>query len=171
MAVSFIKEKLTKLIAKKLPVEQVENWAKSELAKIKNKPQAFCIEYSKQHYGIGNFDIKIQQDGTAKVYNDDKLVHHFQNKQIAIYYSAYEKLHKFTRSTRLLSADLELAKSRADYIILAHRIRNHANADEVEHNIRLAKFQLAYYRLKNAESEFTKILTTAKYNKIWDTLI
>ena len=117
MAASSIKEKLGKLLVN-IGIKKLELWSRSELNRLKKDPRPFCIEYSNKHYIIGDFDIKILRDNTAKVYKDSKFLHHFQNKQIAIYYCAYEKLSKFASSDNLLRVDSELAFARADYQIL-----------------------------------------------------
>ena len=170
MAASSIKEKLGKLLVN-IGIKKLELWSRSELNRLKKDPRPFCIEYSNKHFIIGDFDIKILQDNTAKVYKDSKFLHHFQNKQIAIYYCAYEKLSKFASSDNLLRVDSELAFARADYQILYHKLKNNKSNAGFDKGVRLAKFQEAFARLKRAETEFKKTMTTHKYNKIWDTIL
>lgn len=170
MAVSSIKEKLGKLLVN-LTIKKIELWSHNELIKLKHNPKPFCLEYSDRHYGIGDFDIKILSDNTARVYKDNKFLHHFQNKQVAIYYCAYEKLYKFASSDTLLRVDTELALARAEYDILYYKLNNKKSVSISNRDIILAKFQEAYARLKRAESEFKKTMNTHKYNKIWDTIL
>ena len=170
MAASSIKEKLGKLLVN-IGIKKVELWSRSELNRLKKDPRPFCIEYSNKHYIIGDFDIKILRDNTAKVYKDSKFLHHFQNKQIAIYYCAYEKLGKFASADNLLRIDTELTFARADYQILYYKLKNSKSNAGSDKSVRLAKFQEALSRLKRAEIEFKKTMMMHKYNKIWDTLL
>ena len=170
MATSSIKEKLGKL-AVNLAVTKINKWSEQELNRIKTKPQAFCIEYSKKHYGIGDFDIKVRKDGTATVHKDGRFIHRFKNKQAAIYYSAYEKKQKYASSDRLLKADQEVALALSEFLHLKERVKLNKNRKdkEFEFFVQLAKFQEAAHRLKRAEAEFKNSLILAKYNKIWET--
>lgn len=170
MAVSSIKENLGKLLVN-IGVKKLETWSRSELVKIKNNPKPFCIEYSNKHYSIGNFDIKILSDNTAEVYKDSKFLHNFQNKQIAIYYCAYEKLYKFASSDSLLRIDTELAMAKSDYYIFYHKLKNKKFTSAFDKDVKLAKFHQSYARLKRAEQQFKKTLTVHKYNKIWSNLL
>ena len=169
MAVSSIKEKLGKLLVN-LTIKKIELWSQKELVKLKYNPKPFCIEYSTKHYAIGDFDIKILPDNTARVYKDNTFLHHFQNKQVAIYYCAYEKLYKYTSSEMLLRVDSELGLARAEYDILYFKL-NKRSGSIANKDIIIAKFQEAYARLKRAESEFKKTMITHKYNKNWDTIL
>ena len=166
MAMSSIKEKLGKLVVN-LGIKKLEDWSQKELDKIKKEPKAFCLEHNKNHYSIGSFDIVIQKDGTAKVTKDSTFVHHFQNKQVAIFYSAYEKLQKYKSSAELLQADTELAFAQSKYDHLSQRIKNTTNLDKVDRDVRLAKFQEAYFRFKNAKKEFKQVMIKAKHSNIW----
>lgn len=170
MAVSSIKEKLGKLLVN-IGIKQLEIWSRKELVRIKNSSKPFCIEYSDKHYSIGDFDIKILSDNTAKVYKDSRFLHHFANKQIAIYYCAYEKLNKFASSSDLLRVDSELALAKSDYHILYNKLKNKKFSSNFDRDVKLAKFQQSYDRLKRAELQFKKTVTVHKYNKIWDTIL
>lgn len=166
MAMSSIKEKLGKLVVN-LGIRKFEDWSQKELNKIKAEPKPFCLEHNKNHYSIGSFDVIIQKDGTAKVTKDNTLVHHFQNKQIAIFYSAYEKLQKYASSAELLAADTELAFAQSKYDHFSQRIKSTAKLDKVDRDVRLAKFQESYFRFKKAKAEFKRVVLKAKYSKIW----
>lgn len=170
MAVSSIKEKLGKLLVN-IGIKKLETWSRAELLKLKHSAKPFCLAYSDKHYSIGDFDIKISSDNTALVYKDNSFLHHFNNKQIAIYYCAYEKLNKFASSDRLLKVDTELALARSDYDFLYYKLKNKKYSTEFDRNVKLARFQEAHSRLRSAESEFKKTLATHKYNKIWDTIL
>ena len=170
MAVSSIKEKLGKLLVN-IGIRRIEQFSLNQLTQLQNSKKPFCFQYSDKHYGIGDFDIRIQADNTARVYKDSKFLHHFQNRQVAIYYCAYEKLYKFSSSDRLLKVDTELSLARADYDILYFRLKNKQLNSNPNSDILLAKFQEAFTRLKKAQSEFKKTMLMHKYNKIWDTIL
>jgi hypothetical protein len=170
MAVSSIKEKLGKLLVN-IGIKKIEQFGYDQLKQLQNSKKPFCFQYSDKHYSIGDFDIRIQQDNTARVYKDSKFLHHFQNRQVAIYYCAYEKLYKFSSSDTLLQVDTELALARAEYDILYFKLNNKKSNSVSNRDIILAKFQEAYARLKKAESEFKKTMLTHKYSKIWDTIL
>ena len=170
MAASSIKEKLGKLLVN-IGIQKIEQFGFYQLKQLQNSKKPFCFQYSNKHYGIGDFDIRIQADNTARVYKDSKFLHHFQNKQIAIYYCAYEKLYKFASSDLLLKVDTELALAKAAYDILYFKLKNKRFSSNSNKDIILAKFQEAYARLKRAESEFKKTMLTHKYSKIWDTIL
>lgn len=170
MAVSSTKEKLGKLLIN-LAIKRFETWSQKQFIDITADPKPFCLEINNNHYVIGNFHIKIQSDKTAIVHNDGRFVHHFQNKAVAIYYCAYEKLQKYANANRLLQVDAQLTFARADYEMLSARLKTIKKVDDFQRNVYFARYQEAFYKLKTARAEFQKTLTTHKYNKIWDTLL
>jgi hypothetical protein len=149
-------------------VKQLDNWIYKELEKLKYGNFPVCLNFDDKTLYVSGFFIKTIKSNMHKVYNNEKIIHIFYSKYAAILYSLLSYL-KYTKTAdNILKHDMEVAKNYDDIQYYKRMITNGVAKDNIF--ILEDKLLESQHRYKFKVEELEKIITNAKYMKVWEKL-
>jgi hypothetical protein len=168
---SYTKNELGKLITN-LGVSKVNTWAKKELNYIRyalNQP--VLIPINSNQWVIGDYVITSLSTHRYKVVKDNKLIHTFYSKPAAVLYTVLTKMQYYKTADGLLAADIDVARISDELEFYTEKLTNKNKKDPFKSQLWYARYYDFKLRFRPAREELEKRIATAKYIKIWETLI
>lgn len=168
---SYTKNELGKLIVN-LGVSKVNIWAKKELNYIRyalNQP--VLVPINNNQWVIGNYVITNLGTHRYKVTRDNKLIHTFYSKPAAVLYTVLTKMQYYKTADGLLTADTEVARIHDELEFYTDKLTNKNKKDPFKTQLWYARYYDFKLKFGPARQELEKRIATAKYIKIWETLI
>lgn len=170
-AESYTKNELGKLIVD-LAVSKVNIWAKKELNYIRyalNQP--VVVPINGNQWVIGNYIINNLGTHRYKVIKDNNLVHIFYSKPAAVLYAALTKMHYYKTADGLLTSDITVARLHDELEFYTEKLTAKGKKDPFKAQLWYSRYNDFKLKFKPAREELEKRIATAKYIKIWETLI
>ena len=179
MAASHTVKKRAKKLAHKLAEEQVlhelfdhylVHWSKQELGSLikQNKLIVLPLDNPKG-YQIGRFQLWQQHKNwnVRDIINETTFV--FYDKQAAVFYCMFEMLQKYNRSREIKYQDNWVNKLDQDHEFFRHKYKIAQQSKNLfAQDLCEARLSDIKPRLEFAQEQLQKMITSAKYIKIWD---
>ncbi len=159
-----------KEIAEELMATYLNWWTKQEILHLMNKGTLVVLPAEQgQGYIIGRLRLH-KANGCWSVtsdYRDKELV--FADKMAAVFYCLYEHKHMFKSSHELWQQDAVLRKLDNDQKFYRHKYKIACEkSNGFAQDLWEARLSDVTPRLLNAQDQLQKMITRAKYIKIWD---
>jgi hypothetical protein len=170
-AESHIKNEIGKLIVD-LALSKVNIWAKKELNYIRfalNYPIVMPI--NSNLWVIGDYIIKNVGQHRYKVTQDNKIIHTFYSRPAAVLYAALSKMRYYKTADGLLNADIDVARIYDELEFYTFKLTSKNKKDPFKTQLWQARYNDYKLRFNPAREELEKRILSAKYIKIWETLI
>jgi hypothetical protein len=170
-AESLIKDEIGKTLID-LAIHKINHWARSELNYIRyvlDKP--ILIPINNKLWIIGNYAIQHIDTHKYKVTRDKEIVHTFYSKQAAVFYTALTKIKQYRLADGLLYADIKVARLYDECEFYSKKINSPGKKDSFKLDLWLSRYNNVRMKLSPARNDLEKRITSAKYIKIWETLI
>jgi hypothetical protein len=166
---SYTKEELGKLIVDKA-FNEIENWAWKQLNLIKyNNKTPLCIPMTTNSWLVGHYKIIKKKKKGFQLYQTNKLVYTFTNKQAAFLFAIVDKLKYYELSRKILTSDQSYARAIEEVKLLCLKSLHYQNNKNVFKKALIdAKLTDAKQKYNFAKKELEKNLFQAKYVKVWD---
>jgi len=167
---SIIKEELGKAIID-VAVRQIQTWAKKELNLLK-----FALDYpliiplNETKFIIDNFIINIENQHCIVVTKDKKLIHNFYSKKAAVLYCFFEKLGYYNLGFDILNRDKKVAKVHDDLKFYIQKLTS-KKVDTFKKTLYYLKYLDSKIKMQTYNRDLEKIITNAKYMKIWEKIL
>lgn len=168
-AESHIKEEVGKLLID-LVITGFRQWAKNEVNYIRyalNYPAILPI--NEKTFVIGNFRIENAGSHCYKVSKDKTHIHTFFNKKAAIFFCVFTKIKYFRLADNILAKDIAVSKLYDD--IQFFQSKATTTTDSFKRQLWQSRLSELSSKFGLAVRELDKILISARYNKIWSTIV
>lgn len=168
---SYTKEELGKILVD-FALLKINHWAKSELNYIRyslNKP--LLIPINDNLWVIGEYVIYNIDNHKYKVLKDKILIHTFYSKKAAVLYAAFNKIKNYKTADKILHADTKVSRLHDECEFFYRKINSKGRKDSFRLDLWLNRYKDYKMQLVPAKIDLEKTLGSAKYMKIWETLL
>lgn len=148
----------------------ISRWTEQELQKLSiDTKMPYIWPISDLGFVIGHYRI-LNNKGSWQVRDpDNNLIHAFTEKLSAVFYVLCDLTRRFNLARNLLTADENVNRLRNDVIHYEASIKRAKIAKNYEKiDIWKARLNESNIKLRYANQELRKSLTTAKYIKYWE---
>jgi len=156
-----------------LAFKHLDSWANKEIESIIQKSKfPICLQTSDNSWLVGGYQISKHGEHCWPVTVDDKLVHAFYSKHAAIYYSVFTKCNYFKSADAILELDQKTAKLNDELHFYSKKLsKSKVNADHFKIQLWRTRHTDAKARYLLAKSELDIKLHSAKYAKLWTSIL
>ena len=147
----------------------LDHWSKDELDKLSVSNTVVCAQTGADRYRVGKYNLSRQQGGWNVCSISGDKVHDFFNKQAAVFYCLFSSRNKYQRAQELLAEDRQLSQLQGELDWYYHRLKLAVeHRDEWRQDLYLARLSWCKPQLEQHRSNMQKIITSAKYSKVWE---
>jgi hypothetical protein len=169
-AESSTKEQIGKKIVE-TAVKQLDAWVYKELEKLKHGKFPVCLYFDDKTLYVGGLFIKSVMQNMYQVYDNEKTIHVFYSKHAAVLYALLIYVKYIKVANDILNSDIQVAKNYDDtqyYKKMLSKLLKDKTSDN--YSIIKDKLHESQHRYKFNVEELEKIVTNAKYMKVWEKL-
>ena len=145
--------------------KRISDWAKKELAELRNSPNPICLQLTNGDFLVGTQKVHKVNDTCWTVDNFE-----FRDKRCAIFYCALAHRSKFLEANSIRKLDTLVGKLEEDKLFFRYKLdKAHLLNDQFRIDLFGSRYDDSKKKLVQSKEQLEKIITQAKYLQVLGT--